>query len=214
MLFKDLYGAFKLPVDKNSGEGEGNFAITLVLLCIIDGISVNIYPTKHVKDQEKRFKRLIREKLYWGTTKNGWLDKGLAAKQLYLEIRNPLVHELGADKVTSARIPGHLEPRIGKWGTIEKSHNDIDLIDGLQSWNDNWPALTIISGQGGKYIKFSAAALYWSVKKMVIDLINNKDIMQNAMSYLDGVGASSTNKTFFERMPRWLHHYLNKAVPL
>jgi hypothetical protein len=39
MLFKDLYGAFKLPIDENAGEGGGNFAIAIVLLCIIDGVS-------------------------------------------------------------------------------------------------------------------------------------------------------------------------------
>ncbi len=197
VLFKDLYGVFKLPTDKTSGEGEGNFSITLVLLCIIDGISANIYPTKAIKDQEKRFKMLIRDKLYWGSTKDGWLDKGKAAKQLYLEIRNPLVHELGADKITSAREPGHREPRIGKWGSIEKSHHNIDLIDGLQQWNDNWPTLTVVSDAKGDYIKFSAAALYWSVKKMAINLINDKNITQNAMIYLDGNNEENREGGFF-----------------
>lgn len=190
MLLKDLYGAFKLPIDRDSGEGAGNFAIALVLLCIIDGISVNIYPTKANKDQEKRFKKLIREKLYWGPTNKGWLKKDIAAKQLYLEIRNPLVHELGADKVTSARITGHLEPRIGKWGGIEENSQDIDFIENIESWNDNWPTLTVVSSENGEYIKFCAAALYWSVKNMVINLINDPEVMENAAKYLDSESPS------------------------
>ncbi len=197
MLLKDLYGAFKLPKDNNSGEGSGNFAITLVLLCIIDGISVNIYPTKEVKNQEKRFKKLIREKLHWGTTKNGWLDKGTAAKQLYLEIRNPLVHELGANKVTSARITGHLEPRIGKWGSIDKDYHDIDLIEELETWNEKWPTLTVVSGENGSYIKFSAAALYWSVKHMVIELINDQEVMKATISHLDSRDGDKTKSNIF-----------------
>ncbi len=187
MLLKDLYGAFKLPVDERSGEGAGNFAIALVLLCIIDGISVSIYPTTAIKDQEKRFKKLIREKLYWGPAAKGWLEIGIAAKQLYLEIRNPLVHELGADKVTSARMTDHLEPRIGKWGSVEKQNQDIDIIENLQAWNDDWPTLTVVSSGNGDYIKFSGAALYWSVKRMVIELINDPDVIKNAEKYIDYV---------------------------
>ena len=211
MLLKDLYGAFKLPVDKESGEGAGNFAITLVLLCIIDGVSANIYPTKIIKDQEKRFKKLIREKLYWGPQHKGWLEIGIAAKQLYLEIRNPLVHELGADKVTSARMPGHVEPRIGKWGGVEKEYQDIDKIDNLDSWNDNWPTLTVVSSENGDYIKLSAAALYWSVKHMVIELINDADVIENAIKYLDSESNDKRKpdifkcikKCIFRGQPKW-----------
>jgi len=198
MLLKDLYGAFKLPIDESSGEGAGNFAIAVVLLCIIDGISVNIYPTKSIKDQEKRFKKLIRDKLYWGTVKTGWLEKGVAAKQLYLEIRNPLVHELGVDKITSSRMFEHLEPRIGKWGSIDESCHNIELIEELNSWNENWPTLTVVtSSNNGKYVQISSAALYWTVKQMVIDLISDEKILENAIAYLDSESQIRSKRNIF-----------------
>ena len=100
MLLHDLHNIFEIA----SSGGAGNFSIAVVLLCIVDGLAVYLYPTTQVDDQEKRFKKLIREKLYWGPTKKGWVEQGLAAKQFYLEMRNPLVHELGVD--ITARAPG------------------------------------------------------------------------------------------------------------
>ena len=185
MLLRDLYGIFKLPIDKKSGEGAGNFSILIILLCIIDGLAVYIYPTRKVKDQEKRFKKLINEKLYWGPVSKSWLEKGLAAKQFYLELLNPLVHELGADKITSARMTGYLEPRIGKWGNIDEEARNIEVIENMKEWNDNWPTLTNMKDESGEYIKFNGAAFYWSVKKMITELINDETIINNAIEYLD-----------------------------
>ena len=72
MLLRDAYGMFKLPIHDKSGEGACKFSILILMLLIIDGISVYFYPTKEViSDQEKRFKKLIRDKLYWGP-----IDKG------------------------------------------------------------------------------------------------------------------------------------------
>ena len=140
MMLRDVYAMFKLPIDKESGEGSCNFSILVILLVIIDGLAVYIYPKKEaVDDQEKRFKKLIRDKLYWGPPDKGWIEKGLAAKQFYLELRNPLVHELGADKPTNARQKGHNEPIIGKWAKIPEGYRNIDYIEGLEQWNDDWP---------------------------------------------------------------------------
>jgi hypothetical protein len=151
----------------------------------VDGLAVYLYPTKQlVNDQKKRFKQLLREKLYWGSSQKGWLKKDDAPKQFYLELRNLLVHELGADKRTSVRIEkNHLEPRIGKWGSIPEDSHDIDKIQDMATWNDDWPILSMGNDeQGKKYVIFSGAAMWWAVKKMINDLIKDTSVMQKAIA--------------------------------
>src|SRR5437762_9188909 len=41
--------------------------------------------------------------IYWGPPQAGWYDKSKAAAVMYTEFRNPLVHELAADKAAKAR---------------------------------------------------------------------------------------------------------------
>lgn len=186
MLLHDLHNIFELSFESTSSGGAGNFSIAVVLLCVVDGLAVYLYPTTQVDNQEKRFKKLIREKLYWGPTKKGWVEQGLAAKQFYLEMRNPLVHELGADITTSARIARHSEPRIGKWGSIPEGFRDIKQIQSMDKWNDDWPILAISKDERGReFVKFSGAAMYWAVKKMIIELINDKFIIEHAITCLD-----------------------------
>lgn len=114
------------------------------------------------------------------------MEEGLAAKQLYLEMRNPLVHELGADISTSARIAGHSEPHIGKWGSIPEGSRDIDQIQGMKQWNNEWPILAIAKDeQGREFVEFSGAAMWWAVKKMIVEVINDKSVIATATSVLD-----------------------------
>jgi len=167
-LLSDAYGMFGMqPV---SGTGGGNWSIALVLLCVVDGISVHVYPTRAVKRQKQRFKRLIREKLHWGPIKKGWCRKEDAIDVFYAEFRNPLVHELAVDKPARARRRDRSithESAIGKWGSIPEQSQNIDAIDAMTTWNDDWPTLRVEDYEGGKRLKLSCAALYWAVKKMV-----------------------------------------------
>lgn len=172
MLFRDLYGIFKLPIDKKTGEGAGNFSILLVLLCIIDGISVHLYPTKKkISKQGPRFKKLIIDMLDWGPVGKNWLKIDLGAKYLYLEFRNPLVHELGVDRITGPRKNTYEEPAISKWGKIPKKDQRIEYVERLRVWNSNWPTLYVEQTSKGGRVTVCAAALYWSVKKLVGRLV-------------------------------------------
>lgn len=173
MYLHDVYGMFQLPVDGVVEGGGCNFSIALILLCVIDGISCHIYPQGAPGDEGQRFKRLVREKLYWPTNKRlRWIDKGEAGKLLWAELRNPLAHSLAADEPSRARRAGHDEPNIGKWGEIPPERRDIDEIDGLTAWNDDWPTMYEMKNvEGNPCIKLCDAALYWSVKRMLRELI-------------------------------------------
>lgn len=102
-------------------------------------------------------------------------------------MRNPLVHELGADKVTSARIDGQLEPRIGKWGSIPEERRDIDhQIQDMKEWNDEWPILESSRDKRNReFVVFSGAAMYRAVKEMIVELVSDESIIQNAVVALN-----------------------------
>jgi hypothetical protein len=148
------------------------------LCCLIDGLAVDVWPTcAKVDAQDKRFKRLIRERLPYHVN---WVDKGFAAKFLYLELRNPLVHQAGQDVATSAR-GGMKEIGIGKWiGVAEK---DIDAIEALDEWPENWPLLSYQEVGEWSWYDLSDIALYWAVKKMAKNLLEDRDVMDEAARF-------------------------------
>ncbi|MGB8275454.1 MAG: hypothetical protein WCF16_09340 [Alphaproteobacteria bacterium] len=173
MLLFDVYGMFRSLPPAGGDGGGGNFSIVLVLLCIVDGLATEAWPGRSLAtEQGRRFKRLIRAKLPWGPEGKGkWVQKGIAADQLYNEFRNPLVHELGADKVAKSRPRAYVEPIIGKWGSVPDDMKDISLIDALPKWKDGWPLFSEITDKHGeRRFKLSAAGLYWAVKRLAIEM--------------------------------------------
>jgi len=181
-LLRDVYGMFTLPPASLQGAGGGNWAIALVLLCVIDGLSVHVFPTSQAcATQERRFRQLIRERLYWGLPKAGWYDKSKAAAVMYTEFRNPLVHELAADKAAKARPIEYKESAVGKWGFV--SVQDIDVLESMPTWNDQWPTLGVEDYDGGKRLKLSCAALYWSIKQMTNALAADQEVVEAASLY-------------------------------
>ncbi len=124
----DVYSILRVAPAASSKAGAGNFPIVLVLLCIVDGLARDVYPTEAaIPEHNKRFKRLVRDKLPWGPAKRGWIDLDHAAKWFYVEFRNPLVHELGKDKARAKQI---YEPVIGKWGHVPSMR--VDRLDALK----------------------------------------------------------------------------------
>jgi len=179
MFLHDVYCMFTLPRGSD-GDAGGNWTIALTLLCVVDGISCHVYPTSLVSKQEQRFKRLIREKLYWP---EGWWDKGKSAAVLYTKFRNPLAHGLAVDRLGSAYPPDFLEPAVGKWGDVPVPDQDIKAIDARQMWNDDWPTLSVQDYNGGKRLKLTCAALYWTVKNMVNTLAADTEIVNKAAAF-------------------------------
>jgi len=67
---------------------------------------------------------------------------------------------------------------VGKWGPVQLQ--DIEAIDAMPVWNDDWPTLGVQNYNGGKRLKLSCAALYWAVKKMVNTLAADTAIVTAA----------------------------------
>lgn len=166
----DAYSMFYLPYKGWRSGGGCNFPIVLTLVCVVDGIAKYVYPTEAIVDDPKqRFKKLLRDKLLWGPPSKGWMDRGLAAKILYVAFRNPLVHQLGQDSPSSHPMLQQ-EPIVGKWGRLPPSKHNIDRVDRLTIWDLSWPTMYVQKRAGKSNVKLSASALYWSVKKMVANL--------------------------------------------
>jgi hypothetical protein len=106
------------------------------------------------------------------------VSKSEAAALLYLEFRNPLVHELAQDKKSKTRRGGFEEPIVGKWG-VPKAAADIDAIDSLAVWNDDWPTIAAQKGPKSR-MKLSDAALYWSTKALIKWLLQDWDVIEAA----------------------------------
>lgn len=186
----DVYGMFHLPVNGVVESGDCNFSIALILLCVIDGISCHIYPTHLVNKQETRFKKLVRDRLHPHVVCGTGIGRDEFAKQLYLELRNPLVHEVAHDKVTGARRSGHDEPKIGKWGKIPESQRQVDSVDRCTVWNNDW--LTMyedVNAANEPCIKLCTAALYWSVKRMIQELVTDDKAIAAARAGHDALQA-------------------------
>jgi hypothetical protein len=169
MYLFDVYGMFRCLPPEDGDGGGANFSIVLVLLCVIDGLAAEVWPGRdQERDQQKRFKRLIRDSLPWGPEGKGkWLDKGNAADQLYAEFRNPLVHHLARDRLVGSPPLGSGERVIGRWGRVPADMRDIAKIETLPRWDDTWPILSATEDdQGVLQYKLTAAGLYWSVKKL------------------------------------------------
>jgi hypothetical protein len=174
----DVYSMFNVPRKGPRRGGACNYAIVLTLMCVIDGIAGDIYPKRSViRKDANRFKTLIWEKLFWGKSAV-WMDKRVAAKELYLGFRNPLVHELGRDRPQNTK-PELLEPIVGPWGRVPDHLRSIDRIDRLKAWDEAWPIMAIEPRDGGRAIKLVYSGLYWAVKQMVAKLAKEAAASKN-----------------------------------
>lgn len=178
MLFHDVYGMFKLPEAVNGDGGGCNFPIALVLLCVIDGLASEVYPTRLVEKQKKRFTQFIRDKL-WPNGKLRDFTPNEGANVLYREFRNSLVHELGGNHYAPSGIKTRPEGVAGKWGLLVPEENwNIEHLDAVDEWPENWPVL--YKNELGAP-KLCCAALFWTLKRTVMDHMIDCEAMQLTM---------------------------------
>ena len=176
---QDSYSMLFLKPE-DTGGGGCNFSIALVLLCLLDGLARDVYPTLAVGDQGTRFRQIVREKLPWEAGDDRWVDRGRAGNVLYLELRNPIAHELAQDKITSARPEGYLDSAVVK--SRAGRTLSVDQIDSLSVWDPAWPVLCAISKPNGRarYV-LDCGAFYWSMKKMVSDFAADNELLMQAI---------------------------------
>jgi len=161
-------------------SGAGNFSIALILACVIDGLATEIYPIVPVHDLQKRMQILL-ERMAWGTRVQGWVTRQEAARVLYLDIRNPLAHNLAADTSPSVRRPGYADPalvmRMKDWARPRAPELE-EIVD----WpRRRWPMMWAENSHGNRRIVLSDLALYWHVKQLTVELAADVECLRNAM---------------------------------
>lgn len=72
------------------------------------------------------------------------------------------------------------EPTVSKWGNIEKKYQNIEYLEELEEWNNNWPIMREEIEEDGSRVVLCAAALFWAVKNMCNDLFQDEAIIEAA----------------------------------
>ena len=181
----DVYTMLYARIRKSSRAGACNLTSVLVLLTVVDALSLYVHPGRVLgsectecgrgprrDDAKKRFTQLLRDRLPWNSN---WMEKGLAAAILYVEVRNLLVHELGTDRASRARPAGTSEPVCGRWGKIPTKQRRMDRLDSRRTWPEGWPVMEVKPStvDPQKRVKICCAALYWAVKQMAAALLED-----------------------------------------
>jgi hypothetical protein len=177
----DAYTMLGTVPAEGSGGGRCNFSIALVLACVIDGLATEIYPIVPSNDQYERIRALLGQ-IPWGTKAQGWITQLEAAKVLYTDVRNPLVHNLGADTRPRVRREGFSDPAIlnrMKDGTVVLP----DQLEAMSSWNMKWPVVWALppSHPGKRRMAVSNQALYWHVKWLTSQLAGDTAMLAAAL---------------------------------
>lgn len=178
MLLGDVHTM--LAIEVPAGTNSCGWAGALVLICVIDGISQNVFPTKYVElKQRKRFKQFI-DKVGW-TSAPGWVSADIAAKLLYFEVRNSLVHDLAGEPQKRIRPARFSETAIGKWGMIPEAERNFGAINASRVWPEFWPMLGVESVNGVERYSLSAVGLYWHVSHWVQKLARDDVALNEAI---------------------------------
>jgi len=177
-MLADVYTMCSGHQLKRTKGGGCNFSAALVLVCVLDALAGHIYaPTMAIKSRTKargvqqlRFEKLIVDLMPWHPS---WAPtKQDFAEILYVEIRNPLTHEVGRDpSFVKARPPGFTEPEVNVWSAVKPRR--IGVVDARKTWPEKWPILEpdprLLSSATGKPTRYrlTVVALYWAVKDIL-----------------------------------------------
>jgi hypothetical protein len=177
----DVYTMLGAAPPANSNGGRCNFSIAVVLSCVIDGLATEIHPILPPEDQFERMRALVL-KMRWGSKSAGWITPLEAAKVLYTEIRNPLVHNLGADTRPRVRRPGFRDAAVVH-EMVDGATAAPDEIERMQEWPEQWPVMWAKTSKqpGPKRIVVSVAALYWHVKELATRLAYDDDGLRQTL---------------------------------
>ena len=187
-LLADVYTMLGGPTPDSNG-GACNFPIALVLACIVDGLATEIdpvIPIEGTKDDAQFIRlRSLMSHLRWGDKRHGWITLLEASKVLWLEIRNPLAHNLGADThpafrrgrrdFTDTAVVHHMLDR--------KVTMSPDEPEAMTTWPALWPVMFVKPEDwpGPPRFVVSLPALYWHVKELAWRMAEDDELLTKAL---------------------------------
>lgn len=182
-LLADVYTMLNIGPTADTHGGKCNFSIGLVLACLIDGLATEIWPIAPAggRHQLERME-ILMARMPWGHKRDGWITRLGAARVLYHEVRNPLVHNLGANTHWRGRPRGFQDAAI-VLETRTRKRLRADEIDELKEWNPKWPVIWMKphTDPGPRRYVVSAPALYWHTKWLTADLASDANMLSCAL---------------------------------
>ena len=170
LLLRDVYGMFDLPPPSLPDAGGGNWAIALVLVWLqLMESRVMCFRRRQWYGNKRSGSNICCGRNFTGVVQR---RAGTTAIKLLLSSTQSFaIHWFMNSPSTNpakTRPREYYESAVGKWGFV--TVQDISAIDGLTTWNEDWPTLGVEDHNGGKRLKLSSAALYWTVKQMINNL--------------------------------------------
>ena len=174
----DVHAMLRLPLHERQIKAGCNFAISVVLLNVISGISATLYnPGRHA-GSGKRFKYVATNYYPWDVEPANAIVGSNGSDCLYNRFRNPLAHDLGSRVATSiARW------QLGQSGRSEDELREIETAAGTR------PVLlqgvaTLTPGSGHGQEVLNADCLYWGVRELVRRFTEDPRRMRAASKWL------------------------------
>lgn len=175
-MLADVYTMLEFGLKPTPGVNGGrcNFSIALVLSCVLDGLATEIDPIVQCGKKDDQYRRMrslvLRLRSKWAARKHGWVSPDEAAKVLWKEIRNPLVHNLGADTRPNVRRPLHSDVAVDH-PMRDRKRLTPDEVEAIDEWPEHWPIIWAKGKDepGKRRLVIALPALYWHVKRARTD---------------------------------------------
>lgn len=183
-MLADVYSMLDVPRGPDAPGGGCNFAMGLVLVCILDGLATEVWPvipSGGGDDQLARMQRLAT-RFDWPERRGHWITRQEAIKVLYHEARNPLVHNLGANTHWRGRprdfADAAIVVRMRDW-----AKPSAEELETLIDWPEKWPVVfrKPKPENGDRRFVVSVPALYWHVKQLAAGLAGDAAILREAV---------------------------------
>ena len=190
MLFKDVHVMLQSPFEEVGIEAGANFTIALALSAIVDGVSLFLFPRN--QDGGDSFRRLIEIHYPWrleGINKS--TDRTERAEQIQY-FRHNLVHRLGTDSILSKNRTVRYSRKHKVWAITKSKYTEsvIEAVERSTTGNGPW-APTILHSKNGEP-NLIIANFYRGIRRMVVDLTKNKEVMYEAEGFLRHSGFKKT----------------------
>jgi hypothetical protein len=184
-MLADVYTMLEFGVNPppRTNGGRCNFSIALVLACVLDGLATEIDPIVPSNDQYQRLRSLVhRLSPEWGTRKYRWITADEAAKVLWTEIRNPLVHNLGADTRPNVRRAKHSDAAVVH-PMRDRTLLTPDDVEAVVDWPECWPIMWAKGKDepGKRRLVVALPALYWHVKRLARTMALDEQMLKAAL---------------------------------
>jgi hypothetical protein len=155
---------------------------------VLDGLATEVYPIVPLDGDEScknpQFERIraLADRFGWPDNEGSWVTVLTAVRVLYHEVRNPLVHNLGANTHWRGR-PKNFGDAAIVVRTRDWKHPTAEELEKLDEWPRKWPVVfRKPESEGGspRYV-VSVPALYWHTKRLTAALAADDQVLRSAV---------------------------------